>query len=73
MLLLSPLGVRNGPSFENNLNPLHSKCSVSRLVKLAQWFWRRWLNVVNVFSLSLLSHLGKGHISSFGQTGIHLT
>ena len=42
-------------------------------LKLAQWFWRRFKNFIKVFSLLLLSPLGKGKGHSFEQTWIHFT
>ena len=44
-------------------------------LKLAQWFWKRFLNLVSVFSLFRikLSPIGKGHDPSFEQTWIPYT
>ena len=42
-------------------------------LKLAQWFWRRFKYFIKVFSLLLLSPLGKGKGHSFEQTWIHFT
>ena len=47
---------------------------VPSLFVLAQWFWRRFLNLVNVFPLFLLlSPPGKGHGPSVEQPWISFT
>ena len=49
----------------------HESPSLKHAVKLGLWFWRRrFLNVVNTFSLF---SFGEGRSSSFEQTGIPLT
>ena len=50
---LSPFEKGCGPSFEQTLIPFTQEsfelCQI--WLKLAQWFWRRYLNFINVFSL----------------------
>ena len=70
------LPVKKGWAF--NLNKLKSPSPKDALrqiwLKFAQWFWRRrFLNFVNVFSLSLFSLLGKGRAPSFEQGWILFT
>ena len=48
---LSPLGKGYAPSFKQEWIPFTNWCFVPSILKLAQWFWRKFKNFVNVFSL----------------------
>ena len=49
---LYPLGKRRGPSFEQIWIPFTQKDLCQVLLKLAQWFWRKWFHIlINKFLL----------------------
>ena len=53
--LLSTLWIGRGPLYEQTWIPVTQECFLPSLVKLAQWFWRRF-------------SFGKGRRTSFEQT-----
>ena len=76
ILLLSPLGKWCDPSFERNWIPFTKASFVSSLLKLAQWFWRRFDKFLtwNVFLLqciTLLNPLRKGCAWPFIWTNLN--
>ena len=51
--------------------PLIKNALCQILLKLSEWFWiRKFLNFVNVFTISKWSQLGKGRSPSFAETWI---
>ena len=72
--LSSPFEKGIGPSLEPICILIQRMLCFQVWLKLVQWFWRRFLNFINVFSLSLLSLHGKGRCPSFElHTWIHFT
>ena len=49
--LSSPLEEGSGPSFKQTLIPLPKNALYQVWLKLAKWFWRRFLNIFNIILL----------------------